>query len=300
MVVWHLSKTRIERHIGGMTLTPTLPAYDWPQLQPGWVWLCGAGPGDPGLLTLHAANALRQADVVIYDALVQEVILDWAPQAEHIFAGKRGGKPSAKQRDISLQLVDLARAGKKVLRLKGGDPFVFGRGGEEAQTLVQHGIPVRIIPGISAGIGGLAYAGIPVTHRDVNQSVTFVTGHDQSGNTPGSLDWDSISKGSQVLVIYMGMKHIAQIADKLLAAGRGADEPVAVVTSATTPDQHVLETTLGTMVADIATSGLEPPAIICVGKSVLMRQVLDWQGMASGQPPRNLDPLNRGLPAETA
>ena len=202
------------------------------------------------------------------------------PQAEHVYAGKRGGKPSAKQRDISLQLVDLAREGKRVLRLKGGDPFVFGRGGEEAQTLVQHGIPVRIIPGISAGIGGLAYAGIPVTHRDVNQSVTFVTGHDQSGDTPSSLDWESISKGSQVLVVYMGMKHIAQIAQKLISAGRSANEPVAVVTNATTPHQQVLETTLGTVVEDVAASGMEPPAIFCFGRSVLMRQVLDWQGQA--------------------
>ena len=283
-----------------MTHNVPLPAHAWPTLQPGWVWLCGAGPGDPGLLTLHAANALRQADVVIYDALVQEAILDWAPQAEHIFAGKRGGKTSAKQRDISLRLVDLAHEGKKVLRLKGGDPFVFGRGGEEAQTLVQHGIPVRIIPGISAGIGGLAYAGIPVTHRYVNQSVTFVTGHDQSGNTPGSLDWVSISKGSQVLVIYMGMKHIAQISAKLIAAGRPMSEPVAVVTTATTVDQRVLETTLGTIVADIANAGMEPPAIICVGQSVLMRQVLDWQGQAAGVVPRTMDPLGRGRPAESA
>ena len=278
----------------------TLPAHEWPTLEQGWVWLCGAGPGDPGLLTLHALNALRQADVVIYDALVQKAILSWAPQAEHIYAGKRGGKPSAKQRDISLQLVDHARAGKRVLRLKGGDPFVFGRGGEEAQTLVQHGVPVRIIPGISAGIGGLAYAGIPVTHRDVNQSVTFVTGHDQSGDTPSSLDWVSISKGSQVLVIYMGMKHIAQISAKLLAAGRSLSEPVAVVTNATTPQQQVLETTLGTVVEDIANASLEPPAIFCIGKSVMMRQVLDWQGQANGEAPRNLDPLGRGRPAESA
>jgi uroporphyrin-III C-methyltransferase len=269
-------------------------------MQPGWVWLCGAGPGDPGLLTLHALNALRQADVVIYDALVQEAILDWAPQATLIYAGKRGGKPSAKQRDISLRLVDLARSGKRVLRLKGGDPFVFGRGGEEAQTLVQHGVPIRIIPGISAGIGGLAYAGIPVTHRDVNQSVTFVTGHDQSGNTPGNLDWTSISKGSQVIVIYMGMKHIAQISAHLIAAGRSLHEPVAVVTTATTQDQQVLETTLGRIVDDIAAANLEPPAIICVGQSVLMRQVLDWQGMAAGVPARNLDPLGRGRAAESA
>ncbi|MDA9772684.1 uroporphyrinogen-III C-methyltransferase, partial [Amylibacter sp.] len=161
-----------------MLNTIPLPKHNWPILQPGWVWLCGAGPGDAGLLTLHALNALRQADVIVYDALVGPDILEWANStAELIYAGKRGGKPSAKQRDISLHLVELAKKGKKVLRLKGGDPFVFGRGGEEAQTLVQHQIPIRIIPGISAGIGGLAYAGIPVTHRDVNQSVTFVTGH---------------------------------------------------------------------------------------------------------------------------
>lgn len=277
-----------------------LPHGDWPVLEPGWVWLCGAGPGDPGLLTLHAVNALRRADVVVYDALVQEAILDWAPQAEHIYAGKRGGKPSAKQRDISLRLVDLASEGKRVLRLKGGDPFVFGRGGEEAQTLIQHGVPVRIIPGISAGIGGLAYAGIPVTHRDVNQSVTFVTGHDQSGETPSSLDWQAIAKGSQVLVIYMGMKHVERIAGELLKAGRPGSEPCAVVCSATTGDQKVLETTLATMPADIAASGLEPPAILCVGRSVLMRQVLDWQALAAGKAPRNLDPLGRGRPAESA
>ncbi len=283
-----------------MTDSPALPDRDWPVLQPGWVWLCGAGPGDPGLLTLHALNALRQADVIVYDALVEPAILDWAPQAEHIYAGKRGGKPSAKQRDISLRLVDLARADKRVLRLKGGDPFVFGRGGEEAQTLVQHGVPLRIIPGISAGIGGLAYAGVPVTHRDVNQSVTFVTGHDQSGQTPSSLNWRAISEGSQVIVIYMGMKHIGRIAGELLAAGRARTEPVAVVCSATTAGQAVLESTLGSLEADIAASGYEPPAIICVGRSVLMRQVLDWQGMAAGETPRNLDPLGRGKPAESA
>ncbi len=279
----------------------SLPGGDWPELLPGWVWLCGAGPGDPGLLTLHALNAIRQADVIIYDALVGSRILDWAREdAEVVYAGKRGGKPSAKQRDISLQLVDLARAGRRVLRLKGGDPFVFGRGGEEAQTLVQHGVPVRIIPGISAGIGGLAYAGVPVTHRDVNQSVTFVTGHDQSGETPTSLNWDAIARGSQVIVIYMGMKHIARIAAALMAAGRGSDEPVAVVVNATLENQRVLETTLGQAEADIAASGIEPPAIICVGRSVLMRQVLDWQALAAGEPVRNMDPLGRGRPAESS
>ncbi len=287
-------------HTGDMSDSTPLPDHPWPELLPGWVWLCGAGPGDPGLLTLHGLNALRQADVIVYDALVEPAILNWAPQARHIYAGKRGGKPSAKQRDISLHLVELARAGKRVLRLKGGDPFVFGRGGEEAQTLVQHGVPIRIIPGISAGIGGLAYAGIPVTHRDVNQSVTFVTGHDQSGQTPSSLDWEAISKGSQVIVIYMGMKHIARIASALRDAGRPADEPAAVVTTATTGDQQVLETTLGTIEADIEAAEMTPPAIICIGRSVLMRQALDWQAMAAGEPPRNLDPLGRGRPAESA
>ncbi len=283
-----------------MTDILSLPDDIWPVFAPGWVWLCGAGPGDPGLLTLHALNALRQADVVVYDALVEPRILDWAPQADQIYAGKRGGKPSAKQRDISLRLVELARDGNRVLRLKGGDPFVFGRGGEEAQTLVAHGIPIRIIPGISAGIGGLAYAGIPVTHRDVNQSVTFVTGHDQSGDAPSTLDWVAIARGSGVVVIYMGMKHIGQISAAMIGAGRDLGEPVAVVTAATTPAQRVLETTLGTVEADIAASGLEPPAIICIGRNVLMRQVLDWQGMEQGAAPRNLDPLGRGSAAESA
>lgn len=273
----------------------TMPAGEWPELEPGWVWLCGAGPGDPGLLTLHALNALGQAEVVIYDALVDTRILELAPQAELIYAGKRGGKPSAKQRDISLRLVELARAGKRVLRLKGGDPFVFGRGGEEAQTLIQNGINVRIIPGISAGIGGLAYAGVPVTHRDVNQAVTFVTGHDQSGETPNTLNWTALAQGGQVLVIYMGMKHAKRIAEALIAAGRPADEPVAVVCQATTPRQEVLETTLEHLAKDIDASNLRPPAIICVGRSVLMRQVLDWQGLASGNQPRNIDPLGQGI-----
>ena len=280
--------------------SPKLPQKNWPELRPGWVWLCGAGPGDPGLLTLHALNALRQADVVVYDALVGLEILEWASDAELIYAGKRGGKPSAKQRDISLHLIELAKKGKRVLRLKGGDPFLFGRGGEEAQTLVQHGIPIRIIPGISAGIGGLAYAGIPVTHRDVNQSVTFVTGHDQSGTAPGSLDWEGIARGSQVIVIYMGMKHISHITKSLIAAGRCRSEPVAFVTSATLKNQKVVESTLENAVADAKNAGIGPPAIVCIGRSVLMRQVLDWQSMETGLLPRNLDPLGRGSPAESA
>ncbi len=172
-----------------MTRTPHLPPVDgdWPELLPGWVWLVGAGPGDPGLMTLHALNALSQADVIVYDALVDRRILDWAlPGAEVEYAGKRGGKPSPQQRDISLRLIELAREGKRVLRLKGGDPFIFGRGGEEGQALVQAGIPLRIVPGITAGVAALAYAGIPATHRAVNQAVTFFTGHDHTGEERAS------------------------------------------------------------------------------------------------------------------
>ena len=269
-----------------------LPPYNWPVFQSGWVWLCGAGPGDAGLLTLHALNGLNQADTIVYDALVADEILQWSsPNAEKIYAGKRGGKPSPKQDDISLKLIALARAGRKVLRLKGGDPFVFGRGGEEAQTLVQHKIPIRVIPGITAGIGGLAYAGIPLTHRDVNQSVTFITGHDQRGETPDTLNWRAISDGAQVLVIYMGLKHLATITARLLSAGRAAGEPVAILCNATLPSQQILETTLAEAVADVDLAGLRPPAIICIGRSVSMRQVLDWQGMMAGDAPRNLDPL---------
>lgn len=280
---------------------PDPPNGAWPELLPGWVWLCGAGPGDPGLLTLHGLNALRQADVVVHDALVEPAILDWARSgAERVHAGKRGGKPSPNQRDISLRLVEFARAGKRVLRLKGGDPFVFGRGGEEAQTLVQHGVPIRIVPGISAGIGGLAYAGIPLTHRDVNQSVTFVTGHDKHGAQPSRLDWPAIARGSQAIVIYMGMKHIAGIASALIEAGRPASEPVAVVSQATLAEQRVLETTLGQVAEDVVASGIAPPAIFCVGRPVLMRRALDWQAMLDGALPRDADPLGRGRPAEIA
>src|SRR5690349_20018334 len=166
-----------------------------PVFAPGHVWLAGAGPGDPGLLTLDALAGLSQADVIVHDALVDARILALAGAAARLeFAGKLGGKPSATQADISERLIALARAGERVLRLKGGDPFVFGRGGEEAAALAAAGIPFRIIPGISAGIGGLAYAGIPVTHRDINSAVTFITGHDTSGLVPDSVDWPSLAK----------------------------------------------------------------------------------------------------------
>ncbi|MCM2293582.1 uroporphyrinogen-III C-methyltransferase [Allorhizobium sp. BGMRC 0089] len=259
-----------------------------PDLLPGHVWLAGSGPGDPGLMTLLALKGLRQADVVVHDALVDTGCLAYARSdalIEH--AGKRGGKPSPKQRDISLRLVELAKAGKRVLRLKGGDPFVFGRGGEEALTLVEHAIPFRIVPGISAGIGGLAYAGIPVTHREINHAVTFLTGHDSSGSVPDRIDWAAIAKGSPVIVLYMAMKHIGHIARQLLAAGRAADEPLAFVCHAATARQQVVETTLGEAEAAMIEARLEPPAMIVIGAVVGLRPSLDWLGALAG---RNLLP----------
>src|SRR5262245_44324818 len=266
---------------------------DLPRFEPGWVWLAGAGPGDPGLLTLLALHGLRQADAVVYDALVSTEILNLAAPGTLLeFAGKRGGKPSAKQPDISRRLVQLAREGRRVLRLKGGDPFIFGRGGEEALALVAAGVPFRIVPGVSAGIGGLAYAGIPITHRDVNSAVTFVTGHAASGVVPASVDWEALAKGSPVIVVYMALKHIAAIADRLLAAGRAPTEPVAVVSRATTAQQRVLETTLARAAADVEASGIEPPAVVAIGQAVTLRAGLDWLGALDGRV-LDPDPLDR-------
>jgi len=268
-----------------------LPPGDWPEMMPGWVWLVGAGPGDPGLLSLHALNALSQAEVIVHDALVAPAILDWAnAQAECHDMGKRGGRASPKQREISALLIDRARAGKKVLRLKGGDPFVFGRGGEEGLDCARAGVPIRVVPGITAGIGGLAYAGIPVTHGQVNSAVTFVTGHDAGGVTP-PLDWPAIARASPVIVIYMGLRNLGEIAASLIAAGRRTDEPVALVQDAATPRQKVLETTLGAAAEAARAAGLGAPAIVCVGRTVLLRQALDWQALAAGKPLRNRDPF---------
>jgi uroporphyrin-III C-methyltransferase len=231
------------------------------------------------LLTLLALHALQSADIVVYDALVSPRILDLARRGitlEH--AGKRGGKPSPSQPDISLQLVKLARAGKRVLRLKGGDPFVFGRGGEEGLALAAAHIPFRIIPGITAGIGGLAYAGIPATHRDTNSAIAFVTGQTSGGILPDGVDWAALSRGAAVLVVYMALKNLGAIAQRLMAAGRPQDEPVAIISKATTEDQRVLETTLATAAADMAAATIEPPAVVVIGPVVRLRHELDWLG----------------------
>ena len=255
-----------------------------PAFEPGWVWLAGSGPGDPGLLTLHALHGLRQADIVVHDALVGARILRMVrPGARVEFAGKRGGKPSPRQADISLRLIQLAKDGERVLRLKGGDPFVFGRGGEEALSLVAAGVPFRIVPGISSGPGGLAYAGIPVTHRDTNSAVTFLTGHSLTGQVPDSLDWPAIARGSPVIVAYMALKHLPEIVERLLAGGRPATEPVALVSNASLPEQAVLESTLGRCAADAEATGFEPPALVVFGEVVRLRGGLDWFGALTGR-----------------
>jgi uroporphyrin-III C-methyltransferase len=272
--------------------------FELPAFEPGWVWLAGAGPGDPGLLTLLTLHGLRHADVVVYDALVSADILGLVrPGTGLEFAGKRGGKPSARQPDISHRLIQLARDGRRVLRLKGGDPFVFGRGGEEALALVAAGVPFRVVPGVSAGIGGLAYAGIPITHRDVNSAVTFITGHDASGVVPDAVDWEALAKGSPVIVVYMALKHIASIAERLMGAGRMPGEPVAIVSRATTARQQVVETTLAAAAADVAASGIEPPAVVAIGRAVTLRSGLDWLGAIEGRA-LDPDPLGRAARSE--
>lgn len=255
-----------------------------PAFAPGTVWLAGAGPGDLGLLTLQTVWGLAQADVVFYDALVNEDVLDLArPEAERMFVGKRAGCPSPKQSEITARLVAAAREDKRVLRLKGGDPYVFGRGAEEAQGLVAAGVPFRVAPGITAGIGGLAAAGIPVTHRDVNQSVTFLTAHDASGALSARLDWAALSAASPVLVIYMGFRLMEVIAAKLMEAGRPAEEPAAIVSQATTPRQTVVRTTLGRLALRADVEALEPPVLIVVGGVVALAPVLEAAGF-SGAP----------------
>ncbi len=268
---------------------------DLPVFESGWVWLVGAGPGEPGLLTLLAHHALRSADAIVYDALVDPRILKLARLGARLeYAGKRGGKPSSRQPDISGRLIQLARRKLRVLRLKGGDPFVFGRGGEEALALVAAGIPFRLVPGITAAIGGLAYAGIPVTHRDTNAAVTFVTGHAAGGDVPDDVDWTALSRGAPVLVIYMALKHIDRIAARLIAAGRPGTEPVAIVSKAATPDQRVLETTLESCAADTTAHHIEPPALIVVGETVRLRAGLDWIGALSGRV-LDADPLRNRI-----
>ncbi len=256
-------------------------ALNLPAFEKGWVWLAGAGPGDPGLITVLGLHAIAAADVILYDSLLNDGLLGFArPGAELIFAGKRGGKHSCKQSDISRNLISLAHKDKRVLRLKGGDPLVFGRGAEEALTLAEAGVPFRIVPGVTAGIGGLAYAGIPVTHRDTNHVVTFLTGHGADGKLP-ELDWVSIARGSPTLVLYMARKYAGEIAAKLIAAGRTPTEPAAIVSNASLADQTVQITTLAELGS--AASRSAAPAIVVIGENVTLREQMDWLGALAGK-----------------
>jgi uroporphyrin-III C-methyltransferase len=246
---------------------------DAPILSPGHVWLAGAGPGDPGLLTLDALAGLLQADVIVHDALVDARVLALAPAGARLeFAGKRGGRPSVTQADISQRLIELARAEQRVLRLKGGDPYMFGRAGEEILALASAGVPFRVISGVTAGLAALAAAGIPATMRGINRSIIFTTG--QSSDARDGQDWEALARTGQPIVIYMALHNLRSIAEALVRGGLAAETPAALIVAATRCEQEVLVSTLDRIAADAHAQNLEPPAIAVVGEIVTQRQRL--------------------------
>lgn len=240
----------------------------------GVVYLVGAGPGDPELLTLKGRRCLEMAEVVVYDALVDKRLLDWMrPGAEAIYAGKREGHHSRPQEEINAILIMHARAGRVVTRLKGGDPFIFGRGGEEAAALAEAGVVFEVVPGVSAANAVPAYAGIPLTHRDFGPDVTFVTGHE--GAQSERVRWDLLA-GASTVVFFMGLSNLERIASRLVAAGRDAATPVAVVSFGTTDRQETVTGTLDSIVAAVARRGVGPPALVVIGEIVRLRERLQW------------------------
>src|SRR6478736_5409807 len=242
----------------------------FPRLEPGHVWLAGAGPGDPGLLTLYALAGLAEADVVVHDALVDDRVLALAnPGATLEFAGKRGGRPSPSQANITDRLIAVARANHSVLRLKGGDPCMFGRGGEEAIALAAAGIAFRIIPGITAGIAALSAASIPATMRGVNHAIIFATGH-----ADADFDWAALAKTGQPIVIYMAMRNIEHIVDELKRGGLAANTPAAVIVSATTSEQRVLVSDLARLPDLVRELGYALPGLVVIGGIVAVREQL--------------------------
>lgn len=243
-----------------------------PRLLPGHVWLAGAGPGDPRCLTLEVAAALAQAEVLVHDALIDPASLALAPRARRIFVGKRGGRPSASQTDINATLLQEARAGHRVLRLKGGDPYVFGRGAEEALALAEAGIPFRVLPGLTAGLAGLTAAGIPATCRAANHAVILATGHDAAAAE--GLDWAALARTGQPLVVYMAVHTLPAIVVRLMAAGMSPSTPAAFVMDVTLPGQRVHVTSLGALPGEAAALGLASPAIIAIGAIVALRERL--------------------------
>ena len=241
----------------------------------GKVYLVGAGPGDPGLMTLKGKVLLETADVVIYDALVSEGILAMInPHAEKINAGKRRGRHSLPQKQTTELLIEKAQDNAIVVRLKGGDPFVFGRGGEEMEDLLKAAIPVEIVPGITSGIAAAAYAGIPLTHRLYSSSVTFVTGHESVGKYRPKVNWSSVAKGSETIVIYMGIHNLPNIIQELVKAGLSVDTPIGLIRWGTRPEQQELIGKLGTIIEQIEKTGFEAPAIVVIGAVVNLHSVL--------------------------
>lgn len=239
------------------------------RILPGSVWLVGAGPGDPALLTLKAVQAIGQADVILHDQLAGRAALLHARRgAEIVAVGKRKAAPSLPQARITALLIAHARAGRRVVRLKGGDPFVFGRGGEEAMALARAGIAVEIVPGVSAGTAGPALAGIPVTHRGVSSAVTFLTGHDEAGGLPEGLDWEAIARGAPTIVAFMALSTLDSLAVRLIAGGRAPDTAVAVIARASLPGQSVLTTTLGAATLAVRRAGTPSPALVVIGPVV--------------------------------
>jgi uroporphyrin-III C-methyltransferase len=244
-----------------------------PDFSPGSVWLVGAGPGDPGLLSLYALHALNTADVVLHDALVPSDILALAATPRLHSVGKRAGGARTHQLRINQKLIALARQGQRVVRLKGGDPLIFGRGAEEALALAAAGVPFRIVPGISAGIGGAAGAGIPLTHRTLARSVVFATGHDVRGELPDDLDFAALAR-TDVLVFYMALRQAGAIAARLLSAGRAPDEAMAFVSDATTPHQRVTPATVGTAGEVAAQLDHHAPTLVIVGPVLALRDMI--------------------------
>jgi uroporphyrinogen III methyltransferase/synthase len=243
----------------------------------GVVYLVGAGPGDPGLVTVRAMELVASADVILHDRLIPVGLLDCArDDAELVYVGKESGRAEVAQDEIGRMLTEHAAAGRSVVRLKGGDPFVFGRGGEEAEALAEAGVPFEVVPGVTSGVAAPAYAGIPVTHRDDASAVAFVTGHEDPEKDSSALDWDALARFPGTLVLYMGMKRLGEIGERLIASGRDGDEPAAAVERGTLAGQRTVVSTLAGLAADVEGAGLRPPAIVVVGAVAARRDRIAW------------------------
>jgi len=243
----------------------------------GTVYLIGAGPGDPGLLTIKAKECIETADVVVYDYLASPFLLNYAKEeAQVIYVGKKGGDHTLTQDKINLLLIDKAKEGLDVARLKGGDPFVFGRGGEEAQELLSHGVPYEVVPGVTSAIAAPAYAGIPVTHRDHTSFVSFITGHENPNKKDSSMQWDVYAKSDATLVFLMGVKNLGNIVKNLVEHGKPASTPIALVRWGTTTKQQTVTGTLETIVEVVKKAGIKSPSIIIIGHVVSLREELAW------------------------